>query len=208
MKQTIQIQIPFSGFYETIHDGEFDGWLESETDYILDQNKYLEGKDSEVFDALSDNTDWKEVRQQYADQYVYNFFEMIKDYCDIEVSTSKVVIHSPREYNFTSDKLETQISMEEWLKLYEKVDKNNLRILVKEALTPRSGFHPYYSNNLEDWGCPTGWETPQIELALQTLIEEIDEDYDETICYNVNVFELINEVTEWDKVSKALGVKL
>lgn len=63
-------------------------------------------------------------------------------------------IISPREYNFTTDRLFVYVpeSVIKWL--FERSEEENhvtLRVLIKEMFTSYDGFMSFYDNDLDSW---------------------------------------------------------
>lgn len=61
---------------------------------------------------------------------------------------------SPREYNFATDRLFAQIPLVVMRHLFKqsKVEKHaTFAAVIRERFTSRSGFHSYYSNDVESW---------------------------------------------------------
>lgn len=200
----MEIKIPFQGFYGTIHEGELDYTLDA---IIVDMIEDHPNEDSyHIAVRVQDAVNWKKVRQQYVEEYASLFFHKIKEETNLAITPTEIELDSPREYNFRNDAIFAQITGEEWLKLYKLVGRHNLKCEVAIQLEPRSGFFPFYSNDIEDWGRPEMWEAPQIELALQVLMEQFAEDFEEVISEGIDTRHLFDESIDWDAVDKAMGV--
>lgn len=109
-------------------------------------------------------------------------------------SLSFAAIRSPREYNFTTDACECEISEEDLIKVFDyalsiqrdmdggREDYNGEKIkgymtfadYVSERMRPRSGFMPYYSQDLADWGAVTEWDCAQTEVLFDFVFNERD----------------------------------
>lgn len=201
----MKIKIPFQGFYGTIHEGELDYTLDAIIDNLVEDHP---NEDSyHIADRVQAAVNWKSVKEQYIEEYAALFFHKIEEETNLAITPTEIELDSPREYNFRNDAILAQITTQEWMQLYKLVDRHNLKCEVAIQLAPRSGFIPFYSNDLEDWGEPEMWEAPQIELALQVLMEQFDEDFEEVISDEIDTRHLFDSNIDWDEVDKSIGVK-
>jgi len=144
MKQTIETNAPsFSGFYNSIW--EFD--YEQELCYINESRR-----DNGLDELTSDNEieiDYTNYKNNIAEQYCDVIGELLNDYID---SMKFIKIKSPREYNFTTDKIECNVTfdtnkIQEWC-----VDNlDTLGKYIKDRFTSRDGFISFFSNNVDVW---------------------------------------------------------
>ena len=132
----MKTQVPFfPGFYETILDSFMDQEIENE----------MENKDLE-YDDIVDRLDYNAARKAIAEKWVEAFGE------ELGINLEFTELWSPREYNFTTDKVYAEISEEAMNFIYKKVKGNpELPQILKEWFTTRDGFISYYSNDLDDW---------------------------------------------------------
>ena len=196
--KTIKVQVPFQGFYGTIHEDQFDRFIEFEAQNMLDEGRFEEPLDAG--DAVIDAVDWNKARQRYAEAYVIGLFTIVEEEFGFYPEYKNVTVRSPREYNSSNDVIEVEMEMEDWLWLHTLVDMDQLAASVEEELAPRSGFIPFYSNDINDWKHPTEWEFPQTGLLMKVLIEGIEEDYEEGICYDICIHELMDDCVDWGKL--------
>jgi len=97
-----------------------------------------------------------------------------------------IELSSPREYNFTTDKIICKIPDKEWENIKWEVMQNvkdnylgcHLIMVIDELFTPRSGFIPYYSDNLEDWLHIEEFSEVETMVFLQAWFEMNDFDWD------------------------------
>jgi hypothetical protein len=152
--------IPFSGFYYSIHDQEIDHTLES---MFSDRNTGCE-----VYHGLVEqvyrNCDFSAVYLEYAKEYAENFGQ------EFEIKSLKFEsMQSPKEYNFTTDRIFVEIDFSEVERIYQDCDKAELAKLVKEKFTSRDGFISFYSNCLESWGNLETWDYNQVGTLLECM---------------------------------------
>jgi hypothetical protein len=159
MKSTI----PFSGFYETIHNSAIGQAIDS----LFNDN-----------DAL--------LHRFYGEDCI-NYGEMYKEYARAFAEKTKLPVIfdelvSPREYNFHTDRIFVQISPEVVKRLFTIVDKDALRQCIKENYTSCDGFYSYYSPNLDDWSEDvTEWDHNQIETLISVAVDFDEDQYTEDL---------------------------
>ena len=164
--------IPFSGFCETIHDNAIDRAIESlfendRGDCYSDLINHFYG---------SDCIDFEEVRSEYAKDYTLKFAIATK----LQLTFDE--LNSPKEYNFTTDRIFVNITEESVRKLFAAVDKDILRQLIKEKFTSRSGFISYYSSDLNEWPEDvTEWDPNQIGTLISVAVDFDEEKYMEDL---------------------------
>lgn len=154
--------IPFSGFYESLHDDALDDALDQ---IFSDRDTGCTVNEDLVMRAWR-SMDWKAVHTAYAKAYCENFALEFK----LDLTFDEV--NSPREYNFTTDRIFAYIPTESLQKVFDTVDTPGLRIKIRENHTSRDGFFSYYDNDLESWGNVLSWDHNQIGTLLQALVEQ------------------------------------
>ena len=136
--------IPFSGFYETYWSEYFCYDLEHENA----AEAYPDKSDSELNDvvmAVYDTINHQATREAIASEYVHQF----NHYYDTSLEFES--LQSPREYNFTTDRIFCHISINEFKRIYRACDKAKLAEYIKDKFTSYDGFASSYSNDLNDW---------------------------------------------------------
>jgi len=81
---------------------------------------------------------------------------------------------SPREYNFTSDKITVEVNPGDLAKLEGMRGSPVFRQTLLRELTPRDGFCPFYDSDesADEWQRPLiEWDEPQTSLLIQAFIE-------------------------------------
>ncbi len=161
---TLETTIPFSGFYESIHDSEIDYTLER---IFQDEN----GLDCEWSGALQmhyfDSCDFRAVHKAYAQAYTENFAHEFKI-----PSLAFIELSSPREYNFTTDRVFCTISLADVDKIMANIDHSRLADLARETFTSRSGFSSFYNPDVTTWGPVDTWDHNQIGTLLQAYADQ------------------------------------
>ena len=190
----ISFKIPFSGFYESVHDVVIDEAL-------------TDGFGGELPDDFWDEAqiDWESLRKYYAKAYVEQALYTL-ELADSSVKAGpeilssildNLVIDSPREYNFRTDELWVDLEFHSyedlpegfssWVaSIIEFIKENHQDEFMewrRERLTPRSGWIPMMS----EYDYVGGWEmfeltSPafghQFSKALDIIMTNVDEDYE------------------------------
>ena len=154
--------IPFSGFYKSIHDSYMDDVLEM--------------REAEV-------SDWRNVFEEYAKEYVKKLAEWI----DVSLEYEELI--SPKEYNFMNDRIFAEISRSDFAKILGAVRGTTLNNKVRQMFTSRSGFISHYPNRISDWGRISTWDHNQIGAVLAAYVDK----YRESDDIEANIAESIYE---------------
>ena len=121
----------FSGFYESIHSGAFD----SEEESIIED---YPGKNYDDFR-------FKLNEVEYCKSYVAAISK------ELGLKMEFMELTSPREYNFTTDKISVWITNKELKVISSILNSETLKNLIKRRFTSRDGFMSWYSNDIEEW---------------------------------------------------------
>ena len=171
------IQIPFGGFYESIHSHGINDYIDSQcfTDYETGtiNNDNLSAR---LYDALN----WRDLFIDYAREYTEHFAHEFK----IELTFES--LSSPREYNFVTDRIFCEISETEVLRIYRLTDKNILKKMALDMFTSYDGFSSFYDNDITAWGDVLEYDHNQLLCLLESYIKTIepqiiDNDYEYSI---------------------------
>lgn len=158
------IQIPFQGFYGSIHEDTFDQqvWSGLFTDSSGCVNN--EGlSDAAVFN-------WATIYEQYAKQ----FAEYVAHEYKLELVFESLT--SPREYNFETDRIFCEISEASVMHMWHRTKRGVLQKYITDYCTTRSGFTSFYSNELEDWPhTPFNYDHNQLYVLMMAYL---DTEYD------------------------------
>lgn len=167
MSDTIRLRVPFAGFYCSVHDMICD-------DQLAMINMDDHGDEVEVLSQS--NVDWRVVRLAYVQAYIAEISEAI------ELPMSFGEMTSPKFYNFETDAIYADIPRSAFDELHMKtmLDPDLLesfRSHVHDALERRSGFIPFYSNDLADWGDLGFWDDVQKSVLIDhhAVSMELDE---------------------------------
>lgn len=161
--------IPFSGFYSSLHDDAL-------TDAVQQMFSDL-GSGCTINDGLADRAisevDWRRVHSVYAKEYCGDF----ADYFEIKLEFDELV--SPREYNFTTDRIFAKMTTETLLDIRKRVDEKVLRQAIHDRHTSYDGFYSFYSNTLESWPEDvTEWDANQVGTLVWALVLTVEPEWD------------------------------
>jgi hypothetical protein len=174
--------IPFAGFYCSIHDSEINHALESA---LQDENG------EPTFLVNHADVDYNSVFRAYAKEYAENFgaeFDII--------SLKFESMGSPREYNFSTDRIFVEIDESE---LREMIN-DNFAQLAKSRLTSRSGFISYYDPDVTTWGDISTWDHNQLGILVESFVGD---DFDEFGLMESSICNGFLDNLIWESMSNA-----
>lgn len=163
--------IPFSGFYNSLHEHELDIAL----------SRVFEDDSGDRNDALfykaQDAINWGDVYRAYAAMYAERFCEKLGI-----VGAAFESMQSPREYNFATDRIFCNIPMSELARIREETPANVLTEVAREMFESRSGFISFYDHDVSTWGPLESWDHNQCFalVSAYTLHASDGEELDET----------------------------
>jgi len=118
--QITEFSLNFGGFYHSEH---------SET---IENNIEVYGYDWEEID-------YKKTHLNYCDSYLNKLS------AELEINLKFIQLDSPREYNFTTDKILCSISNKDFNTLLDVYDTKELFNYIEEHSKSRDGFSSFYS---------------------------------------------------------------
>ena len=159
----METSIPFQGFYNSIHDSECDHALEQMFSDRRTGCHPNNGLEAQVHRTI----DWRQVQTDYAQEYAENFADEFK------LPTLKFTeMQSPREYNFTTDRIFCDISLEDVQRLWNETNTPALRTLARDKFTSRSGFSSFYDPDIDTWGPLEGWDLNQVGTLIEAYADQ------------------------------------
>jgi hypothetical protein len=196
MKKLVEIELPFTGFYETTHSWNIDRALEDGFNYNHETDE-----EQEVPDAVwSADVDHKAIEMEYCEAYVNAFADMF----NLELSFEEMT--SPKEYNFKTDRIFCKIPLTQIKKIRKQVEKHKKwPQYIKDNFTSYDGFWSNYDSDCksEEW-TKEDLDYNQYGVILKFWINEIStettaDNWREATIYIADDFEMCN----WDSVVKA-----
>lgn len=197
--------IPFPGFYESILSSELDRVEEMEAENLEDD----EGVDLEqAYGILLDCTDHQRVQEEVAKAWVFEYAGLLcEDVLALDLNFKELI--SPREYNFTTDKVLCTVPENSIKVLFDTVHKSTLSDVCEDHLKSRDGFHSFYDHRWETWGDVTEWDANQVSMLFHALHHDSDDgpvwgDVEEEINYRLSrdsvYFNTVLDSVDWPKV--------
>lgn len=185
--------IPFAGFYESI----FSELAESSLFYITDSadNLNMEERD-ELAGLVYDVQDFSALRDDIAKAYAESFSEWFKEETGFDLGLQFESMTSPREYNFTTDRIFCFIAPAVVDSLYRATDKKILADIVKERFTSRDGFNSFYPNDLNQWivqARPKAWDHNQIETLILAKLRQHGIEADSLYGFDSPLYERLSD---------------
>lgn len=103
---THQLEIPFVGFYQGYHTEQPCDEIEREIDNAFENDINLDGEIIEkIWDNFNDGFNWRKYFEQVANEYARFVLTTVDPSQDLATILQQVEVDSPREYNFTNDKI-------------------------------------------------------------------------------------------------------
>ena len=118
--QTHEFSLNFGGFYHSEHSEN------------IDSQEERQGYNWE-------DVDYKETHLNYCYAYLNKLSE------ELEIDLTFIQLDSPREYNFTTDKIFCSISENDFNNLLDTYDTKELFNYIEEHSKSRDGFSSFYS---------------------------------------------------------------
>lgn len=156
--------IPFSGFFGTLHDSELDITLEQ----MFSDPETGCGHNGGLVQHAFSKCDWGLVHTKYAKKYA----KALASRFGIDMTFES--LQSPREYNFSTDRIFCEISLEEVKRLREATSERLFREEARARFTSGDGFISYYSPDVDDWGDIETWDHNQVGTLVSAYVEEVN----------------------------------
>ena len=159
----ILTQIPFSGFYCSHHDAEFD----REFEWVVDAYAEETGRDipQSLIDGMHQSVDWQSAYLDYAKEYVAQFLH------EFMIDGEFESMQSPTFYNYSTDRVFAYITRDAVAMMWRKVNKRHFSEKCAQLFTSRDGFASSYSPDWRTWGKLSEWDHNQIYALVYTYAE-------------------------------------
>ena len=154
--------VPFAGFCESSHDQAID--FAEEQMFIDDSGEIL---NENLYEMFYSNVNYGYVRNKYAKAYVKALAQVIGIPLDYEE------MQSPREYNFTTDRLFAKLDRSSLAAMLRVVRGKRLDDKINAWFTSRSGFVSHYPNKLSLWPRISDWDHNQVGCVLACYIDNL-----------------------------------
>lgn len=158
---TRSVNIPFDGFYNSrwseALDNEEEQWAEYEGEYREEENGIppeLRLTASEYGELAFKHSNHSAAYERVAKWYAEAFDGAVSDLIGFKLKMKFEAMTSPREYNFSTDRIFCDIPYSSVVKMFRLHLKDSLQTLGKticERHTSYDGFHSWYDNEITDW---------------------------------------------------------
>lgn len=188
----IEIQVPFSGFYESIHDMYIDNHIEYELEYLESELGYTEEQLDIIKDRFYD-MDYAPIRKAICEHYIHAYNAVFYDEYNIHLDLEYSQLISPRFYNFETDRLYALIDESIYNEVSALINSEDFKAMLKDKFKCRDGFIPFQStlDAIEN----NDTVLFSAELLEQLLPEEtVINDYQ----YTDNINEVVNNACNVD----------
>lgn len=140
----IEIQLPFSGFYHSIHDMYIDNHIEYELEYFENELGYTDEQLYIIKDRFY-MMDYAPIRKAICEHYIKAYNAVFYDEYNIHLDLEYSQLISPRFYNFETDRLYCFIDESIYNEVTALVNSEEFKVMLKEKYKPQSGFMPFQS---------------------------------------------------------------
>lgn len=214
----VEIELPFSGFYNSVWSDIVDNWIEREIEYSAESESESEFKElppefefdyeRALSDAYSDAMDYSAAYIEIAKLYAESFWEWICEQAEIPKNESQIAfveMVSPREYNFETDRIFVSVNSRAMRRLHiiARKDPDVLQKTIESRHLSRSGFMSYYSARKDEWFKSIAdmdyIERKTILIAAMESFEEFD---DMDIYYDIseNDYHICSDAMNYDEL--------
>ncbi len=201
------IQLPFAGFYESVHGQQLDDAQERDAEHFAssDNEDYPNAvgmEESDLNDILFQMADYRKGFEKYARDYVSAFAGYVKQETGVDLGLEFEKLESPREYNFDTDRIFAYIPVSVLGTLKSVVSLENLAEVIKERHESRIGFASFYTTDIEAWNAKplADWDHNELcTLLIAWMRQEIAEDADEAINDNAIDYDSEMNMDAWQE---------
>lgn len=140
----IEIQLPFSGFYHSIHDMYIDNHIEYEIEYLESELGYTDEQLDIIKNRFYD-MDYVPIRKAICKHYINAFNAVFYDEYNIHLDLEYSQLISPKFYNFETDRLYALIDESIYDEVTALINEQDFKAMLKDKFKPQSGFMPFQS---------------------------------------------------------------
>lgn len=126
------------------------------------EDEYRDSQCVEALEVCLLKDDWgygPDYRNEVAKIYAEHYIDMVNEVLDVDFKIVGQEIDSPREYNFTNDKIFIMVEIDDYDALVDKLIKlaskpeyrTELAKIIHDEHTSYDGFWSWMSNDIEEW---------------------------------------------------------
>ena len=172
--------IPFSGFYESRWSLELDDAEVYLAEGLTGVNDSGDGEEgfkglnvADITNALFWVASYRVAQESIAEDYTENFAALVDGVCGWPTRIKFGELNSPREYNFTTDRIFVKLPRSTVRRMRKEVDNTVFVRIARETFTSRPGFISFYPNNPYEWGPLDRWDANMVGTLLQAWIKTV-----------------------------------
>ena len=174
--------IPFDGFYESFISDDIDHQIGQQIEWDSDTFDLNESEEEIIQDNyLTVNTSYfyNQIAEDYTNFYIDALNERLEGFT---LKATYKFFTSPREYNFSTDRIFIEIEENhaiDFIKYIIKNYKKELEKKIEDRFTSRDGFISFYKNSLDLWiDDYSEWDFNMIGTCFELFdLEEEDINY-------------------------------
>ena len=178
----LESTIPFDGFYESFISADIEHQMGQQIEWDIDIYDLNESEQEVIEDNyLSVNRSYfyNQIAEDYTNFYIDALNERLKGFT---LKATYKSFNSPREYNFSTDRIFIEIDENhaiDFIKYIIKNYKKELEKKIQDRFTSRSGFISSYKNSLDLWiDDYSEWDCNMIGTCFELFdLEEEDINY-------------------------------
>jgi hypothetical protein len=188
MKPNLSVNIPFAGFYNPFWSGEIEQQERQEIEYNCAERQKEDGippelrlSEDEYSEILMRRSDYSAMYASAARKIADAWNNLASEELELPLGLEFEEMDSPREYNFTTDRIFMSIPRASVAKLMRMARRDKcvkLAAVIKERFTSYDGFLSSYSNRLGDWLKKplSQWDHNELGTLLRACVPDLDED--------------------------------
>ena len=178
----LESTIPFDGFYESFISDDIDHQIGQQIEWDTDIYDLNEDEQQVLWDNYLDinrSYFYNQIAEDYTNFYIEILNRRLKGF---ELKATYKFFTSPREYNFSTDRIFIEIGENhaiDFIKYIIKHYKKELEEKIKQRFTSRSGYWSHYKNTLNSWTQDySEWDCNMIGTCFELFdLEEEDINY-------------------------------
>jgi hypothetical protein len=210
------ILIPFAGFYNSIFSEQIDDDISNYCEYRA--SEYSESDESawppelrltedELFEAIFSEVDYSATYLEVAREYCEAFNSVASERIGFELGLTFEEMQSPREYNFSTDRIFATIPLASVRRLFaESRDDGHefLKRQIEQDCTSRDGFASFYSADLAQWVAKPlrTWDHNELGILLNARLAMVDpydrDPLDLAVFYETSFEDTWQSHTDWE----------
>jgi len=195
------VQLPFSGFYESIWTSEVNNRIEQDAEWLEEHDDRFKGMElSEITDAICDQVDFRNAYAAIARGYAIHYGEWVR--IELGLSVSEFgwefdSLDSPREYNFRTDELFVRTTPEVIERIFSQTSPDKLE---KEIKAYNTCIKVYYRDTYKYTEVSAAnWDSQQLHVLLWAWMKSIDDaPYERELHLMYDMSNVISEYMEYD----------